>query len=127
MEERRHISFKMSKEEEDEYNGMTEKEQAKFKEDLIVRKQKTTFTSAVLNQLMLENIDEMEKFGLTQGKIKTVARAYKTQINAFLNKVFKAEDGGKRRISPADVDVLTNISNKVERLIEDHYDEIEKV
>lgn len=127
MEERKTMSYKMTTEEEASYYALTKEEQVKFKEDLLTRKQKTTFMSAILNQLMLENIDDMERFGLTQGKIKRTVHTYKSQINAFLNKIFKMEEGGKRRISPVDMDILTNISAKVETLINEHYDEIKTV
>ena len=84
--------------------------------------------SAILNQLMLENFDEMEKFGLTQGNIKATIHTYKTQINAFLNKIFKQKgENGMRRIAPKDMDILTDVSSKVEDLISEHYDQIKTV
>jgi len=128
MEERRTMSYKMTTKEEAAYYALTKEEQVKFKEGLLERKQKTTFMSAILNQLMLENFDEMEKFGLTQGNIKVTIHTYKTQINAFLNKIFKQKgENGMRRIAPKDMDILTDVSAKVENLISEHYDQIKTV
>jgi len=119
----KYLVYKMTKEEEEIYYAMSEEDKSKYKQALLKKKQKTTFFSAVINQLMLESIDDMEKFGLVQGKhFKTTARQYKTQINAFINKIF-----GQDKISLQDSDVLTKISAAVEKLLDDHYDEIKKI
>ena len=116
------IMVKMSKEEQEAYLALSEEEKTAYKEKMLAKKQKVTFISVVLAQLMLENIDDMESFNLIQGKLKVTTRQYKTQMNAFLNKVF-----GKGKISNEDTNILTEISASMEKLIDNHYDKIEKV
>jgi len=118
----KYIELKMSKDEQAAFNILTDEEKEIFKKEMLAKKQKTTFTSVVLAQLMLENMDDMESFNLYQGKLKVTTRTYKTQMNAFMNKVFMP---GK--VAGEDIDILTKISSAVEKLIDDHYDTIKNV
>jgi glutamyl/glutaminyl-tRNA synthetase len=118
----KYLRMRMTKEEEDALRALPMEEQEAFMEQQLVKKQRTSFKSVVLAQLMLENIDDMESFGMNQGKVKVTVRQFKVHMNNFLNRIF-----GKGKISDEDTHVLTKISAEIEKVIDDNYDEIQGV
>lgn len=117
MEKIKQVYVKMTKAEKENYYNLTDEEKKAFDKKIIANKQRKTFLSVVLAQLMLENIDSLENYGLINKNLKISARQYKIQINNFLNKVFK-----NKNIKNENIDVLTLISSDIEKLIGDHYD-----
>ena len=106
------MKIKMTEQDKALFEAMSKEDQDKFLNEKDEQRKNLMLKSVILTTLLIENLDDLEEFGLYREKLKVKGKPFKHQLLVYIKQVWGIEDDLNEG-----TDYILQISKKIDEML----------